>query len=96
MHAPRTGDLARMGDDDRWIRNERWQVEHAVAGITTSGHGHAVQPKHMPSLNAANLILALTCLFFLLASYAVLFSAFLPLSAIPVCPRTTVRGLAFT
>ncbi|KAH0827148.1 hypothetical protein J3R83DRAFT_4838 [Lanmaoa asiatica] len=37
----------------------------------------------MPSLNAANLIIALTSLFFLVASYAVLFSAFLPLSHIP-------------
>jgi hypothetical protein len=50
----------------------------------------------MPSLNAANLTIALTCLFFLLASYAVLFSAILPISAIPVCPRSIVRGLAFT
>jgi len=38
----------------------------------------------MPSLNAANLTIALTCLFFLLASYAVLFSAILPISAIPL------------
>ena len=74
---------------------ERWQIQNAVAGITTSGLGHA-PPKHMPSLTAANLTIALTCLFFLLASYAVLFSAFLPLSAIPVCPRIVVRGLAFT
>ncbi|KAF9246282.1 hypothetical protein BU15DRAFT_85062 [Melanogaster broomeanus] len=34
----------------------------------------------MLSLNAGHLIIALTALFFLLQSYAVLFSAFLPLS----------------
>ncbi|KAG9318711.1 hypothetical protein JVU11DRAFT_807 [Chiua virens] len=45
--------------------------------------------KHMPSLNTANLFLTLTSLFFLLASYAVLFSAFLPLSAVPVCPHSS-------
>ncbi|KAG6376369.1 hypothetical protein JVT61DRAFT_2354 [Boletus reticuloceps] len=38
----------------------------------------------MSPLNAANLVIALTCLFFLLASYAVLFTAFLPLSGIPL------------
>ncbi|KAF8136618.1 hypothetical protein EV363DRAFT_1395712 [Boletus edulis] len=38
----------------------------------------------MSPLNAANLVIALTCLFFLLASYAVLFTAFLPLSDIPL------------
>ena len=48
--------------------------------------------KHMPSLNAANLIIAFTSLFFLLASYAVLFSAFLPLTSIPVRPRITTRA----
>jgi len=37
----------------------------------------------MSSLNAANLVIALTSFFFLLASYAVLFSAFLPLSHFP-------------
>ncbi|KAF8844505.1 hypothetical protein BDN67DRAFT_987752 [Paxillus ammoniavirescens] len=36
----------------------------------------------MPSLNAGHSIIALAVLFFLLASYAVLFSAFLPLSGI--------------
>ncbi|KAF8559810.1 hypothetical protein OG21DRAFT_1594602 [Imleria badia] len=38
----------------------------------------------MSSLDPANLVITLTWLFFLLASYAVLFSAFLPLSAIPL------------
>ena len=51
---------------------------------------------HMPSLNAPNLVIPLTWLFFLLATYAILFSAFLPLSAIPVRPRTIIRGRAFT
>lgn len=73
-------------------------ARHAVLGITTSGHWtrSSDQPKHMPSLNAAKLVIALTGLFFLLASYAVFFSAFLPLSGIPVRPRTIIGCLPFT
>ncbi|KAG8217746.1 hypothetical protein J3R82DRAFT_5906 [Butyriboletus roseoflavus] len=50
----------------------------------------------MSSLNAANLTIALTSLFFLVASFAVLFSAFLPPSAIPVRPRIIPAAIRLT
>lgn len=41
--------------------------------------------EHMFSLNIGHLIVAFTALFFLVASYAVLLSAFLPSTGIYVC-----------
>lgn len=67
-------------------------AEHVAVGITTSEHDMS----SWASLNAANLTIALTSFFFLLASYAVLFSAFLPLSAVPVCLRNLIRRFLLT
>lgn len=65
-------------------------IEHVAVGITASGPRPT---KHMLSLNAANITIALTSLFFLVACYAVLFSAFLPLLGVPVCPF--IRNLLY-